>query len=511
MCWVLFNINKKIPGIYDIRDLYDLLAFKYLTVFPRSILSIDDETNVSSSECLDIYGMPTRKFDGIQSCLVQYLYDSTKEKDHVFKYSGPLLYGNLEWIPEDFLSSINTFVHYKVNKTLPKYCKYDVRDGTMYAFTCVCHGDDQEMCRKPLNKRMCAYNFINKSKDVYESAEILFREKCEYLFITRSSKSDNTSMNPKMQYEIILGDSSKYIKDCNVYRVSKWCSLIDVRTNFNEAYKACCNETDFCNAIKVNDLVNSEYYLDDFECMYASKMIAMAFKYCERYLDLLSNKTVVLNSFIYYELKKCKCYENNCDENGKPMEFEMRNFAFPDKLSCQSANYSTSEYEMFEKEISLLYDSWTGSLGATCFIEISLKNKIYHIEAKAITDKSTIPKVCLTFPFSPDSYFQSSPGRIRCCTAVLEQPQSKSNCTIEFMKNEFQKQLKTENAIQQLIGQKGTLKCGKNDCLISDGCYETKEITIVPEENEEITVGICKDFMVSLFIVSDFIKMCKQY
>uniref|UniRef100_A0AC34F7I6 Uncharacterized protein n=1 Tax=Panagrolaimus sp. ES5 TaxID=591445 RepID=A0AC34F7I6_9BILA len=417
---------KRIPGVNSTRDLYDLLAYKYLTIYRPSTLLLnnmtDDMSNGSSSGCLDVYGMPTRKFDGVQSCLVQYLFDSTKGKNYVFNYSGPLLYGNLEWIPDDFLNTTSTFVHYKINNaTLPGYCKNDTRNGAFYAYTCVCHGDGQEKCRKPVKKRICAYDIEDGTKNVSAmQSDKLFLDKCEYFFI-----------------------------ECDAYGANQWCSMIGIRQVFVEGYKACCDENDFCNAMNVISQKNTTQYLTDFECIYAGKMIAMLSKYCERYLDLMLNETVVLNSYVYHELK------NN------------------------------PEYEKFKEEVSRSDDYWLDSFGALCFIELSFVNKVYHINANAITDNKTIPPACSEFPFSPNSNIISSSGKISCCTAILQQPQSESNCTIEFMLNEFHQQMKKEDIVKQLTGQKGTLKCGKHDCLISDGCYETKEITNLPDDEEE--------------------------
>uniref|UniRef100_A0AC34FQE2 Uncharacterized protein n=1 Tax=Panagrolaimus sp. ES5 TaxID=591445 RepID=A0AC34FQE2_9BILA len=248
----------------------------------------------------------------------------------------------------------------------------------------------------------------------------MFRDKCEYLFL---------SLPAKANYTITVGnvESLSFVEECDAYGANQWCSMIGIREDFVEAYKACCDENDFCNAMNVISQKNTTQYLTDFECIYAGKVVAMLSKYCERYLDLMLNETVVLNYFVYHELKNVPADNENCS---------------------------------------------------------------YLIATINITDNKTIPPACSEFPFSPNSNMISSSGKISCCTAILQRPQSNSNCTIEFMINEFHHQMKKEDIVKQLTGQKGTLKCGKHDCLISDGCYETKEITNLPDEDEEITSSL---------------------
>uniref|UniRef100_A0AC34GII0 Uncharacterized protein n=1 Tax=Panagrolaimus sp. ES5 TaxID=591445 RepID=A0AC34GII0_9BILA len=140
----------------------------------------------------------------------------------------------------------------------------------------------------------------------------------------------------------------------------------------------------------------------------------MLSKYCERYLDLMLNETVVLNYFVYHELKnvpadnencsyliatinvmdskkcssmlynqthtlhyfyRCQCTEINCDEDEKPMALEINNYFLPDKFSCQYASKSSSSE--FEKVAA---SDMNGSL---CFIELSFVNKVYLINAYA--------------------------------------------------------------------------------------------------------------------------------
>uniref|UniRef100_A0A914QZJ6 Uncharacterized protein n=1 Tax=Panagrolaimus davidi TaxID=227884 RepID=A0A914QZJ6_9BILA len=46
------------------------------------------------------------------------------------------------------------------------------------------------------------------------------------------------------------------------------------------------------------------------------------------------------------------------------------------------------------------------------------------------------------------------------------------------MLQKFQKQLKLQNEQKRLIGQEGNLQCGNKMCFISDGCFETRELTV---------------------------------
>uniref|UniRef100_A0A914R4N7 Uncharacterized protein n=1 Tax=Panagrolaimus davidi TaxID=227884 RepID=A0A914R4N7_9BILA len=119
------NYYAQIPGINNTKDLYDLMAYKYSTIFHRNIMAANDFSNKSSDcdvynkpavTCLDIYGKPARMFNGIQSCAIQYLYNSSKGDDYVFKYSGPLIYGNFEYLPDNFFNTNATAIQYKINK-----------------------------------------------------------------------------------------------------------------------------------------------------------------------------------------------------------------------------------------------------------------------------------------------------------------------------------------------------------------------------------------------------------
>uniref|UniRef100_A0A914P8I3 Uncharacterized protein n=1 Tax=Panagrolaimus davidi TaxID=227884 RepID=A0A914P8I3_9BILA len=497
-------------------------------------MSSNNFSDVSSFTCLDIYGKPTRIFDGFKSCLIQYIYNSSKGDDYVFKYSGPLLYGNLEYLPDDFLNSNYTAVQYKINKADTniavdvqppthfddyeqdvrqdsQYCYFHKNGTTFYSYTCVCHGEKQNNCRIPKDKRICVYDMlINKAK-ASVMKDIWIKEQCEYYFISESEENVSISVG---NFQLISNFSSN--ATCSHYQAKKWCSKN--RENFYETYKACCNGTDFCNEMMVQRLKKEkgEMMRSPFTCKYAAKGIAILNGTCELYLDLMTKNMVVHNEYVFQEMNKitaskencsyvigtiqvednencstrlynttgtvhsfykCHCSMKDCDGENKDMAKEMNTAKFHDQFYCQTVNYNvtTSEYKPFESHV---LKSVKNESGVLCFIKISKINDIYSIQAKAIQDNSSIPTICNQALFSPQSRSYIGSQQLRCCTAISQHPQSSSNCTIKIMLQKFKKQLKLQNEQKRLIGQEGNLQCGKKMCFISDGCFETRELTV---------------------------------
>uniref|UniRef100_A0AC35FM93 Uncharacterized protein n=1 Tax=Panagrolaimus sp. PS1159 TaxID=55785 RepID=A0AC35FM93_9BILA len=494
---------KHIPGIKDSKDVYDLMAYKYSTIFHRNAMVLNDFSDNSTYTCSDIYGKPTRMFDGIQSCAIQYLYNSSKGDDYVFKYSGPLLYGNLEYLPDDFLNRSNTAVQYKRDRSESEYC-YFHKVETMYSFTCVCHHkEQQENCKIPENKRICAFDIPNSAENATaEMNDKWFKEQCEYYFISESKENVSISVPNS---ELLSNFSSN--ATCNHYEAQEWCSKN--RKNFYETFKACCNETDFCNEMMVHRLKKEkgDMMRSPFTCKYAAKGIAITLGFCELYLDLMTKDLVVLNKYVFPEMNnitalkencsyvigimqveddkncstriynttgtvhsfyKCHCSTKECDAENQDMAKEMNTAKFHDQFYCQTVNYNnvnTSEYKKFEIEVLKSVKNVNGVL---CFIDILKIDDTYSINAKAIQDNSSIPSVCNKAYFSPQSKSASGSKQLRCCTAISQHPQSSSNCTIQIMLQKFKKHLKLQNEERRLIGQEGNLQCGKKMCFISD-------------------------------------------
>uniref|UniRef100_A0A914QVT5 Astacin domain-containing protein n=1 Tax=Panagrolaimus davidi TaxID=227884 RepID=A0A914QVT5_9BILA len=269
-CSVFQEYYKQIPGINNTKDVYDLMAYKYSTIFHRNPMSANNFSDNSTFTCLDIYGTPTRMFDGIQSCSIQYLYNSSKGDDYVFKYSGPLIYGNFEYIPNNFFNTTDTAVQYEVNKTdantavavdIPpitdviyneqenesdsQYCYFHRNGKTFYSYTCVCHGEKQDNCKIPKDKRICAFD-ISKETELATAKmkDIWIEKQCEYYFISESEENVSISV-PNFDLLSIF----PAVAPCDNYQAEEWCSKN--RKNFYETYKACCNETDFCNKMWV--------------------------------------------------------------------------------------------------------------------------------------------------------------------------------------------------------------------------------------------------------------------
>uniref|UniRef100_A0A914QY70 Uncharacterized protein n=1 Tax=Panagrolaimus davidi TaxID=227884 RepID=A0A914QY70_9BILA len=523
---------KEIPGINNSKDVYDLMIYKYSTIFHRNIMSANNFSDNSTFTCLDIYGKPTRSFDGVKSCLIQYLYNSSKGDDYVFKYSGPLLYGNLEYLPDDFLNRNETAVQYKVEmpsagifslkpnklsslymKQDSQYCYFHRNEKTFYSYTCVCHGEKQDNCRIPKGKRICAFHISDERElATAKMKNFWIKEQCEYYFISESEENVSISI---LNSKLLSYFSSN--ATCDHYEAKEWCSKN--RENFYETFKACCNEKDFCNKMWVIKLkeIKGDMMRSPFTCKYAAKGIAILNGTCELYLDLMTKNLVVLNVYVFPEMNnvtalkencsyvigtmqvkddkncstrlydtpgtvhsfyKCHCSTKECDAENQDMAKEMYTAKFHDQFYCQTVNYNvtTSEYKPF---VSHVLESVKNENGVLCFIEISKINDIYSIHAKAIQDNSSIPSVCNQALFSPQSGSYTEPEKMKCCTAISQHPQSSSNCTIKIMLQKFKKELENQNEQKRLIGQEGNLQCGKKMCFISDGCFETRELTAV--------------------------------
>uniref|UniRef100_A0A914PDU5 Uncharacterized protein n=1 Tax=Panagrolaimus davidi TaxID=227884 RepID=A0A914PDU5_9BILA len=522
ICTPAEDCYKQIPGITNTKDLYDLMAYKYSKLFHRNIMSANNFSDNSTFTCLDIYGKPTRLFDGVKSCLIQYIYNSSKGDDYVFKYSGPLLYGNLGYLPDNFLNRSDTAVQYKVKsaKQDSQYCYFHRKGTTFYSYTCVCHELKQDNCQIPKDKRICAYdmsggNRIATNKSTEDMSDKWFKEQCEFYFISESEEKVSISIP---NFALLSNFSSN--RTCSHYQAQQWCSKN--RENFYETYKACCNETDFCNKMMVHRLKKEkgEMMRSPFTCKYAAKGIAILNGTCELYLDLMTKNLVVLNEYVFPEMNritaskencsyvigtiqvkddkncstrlydtpgtvhsffKCHCSTKECDAENQDMAKEMNTAKFHDQFYCQTVNYNvtTSEYKPFGTHVLGSVKNRTGVL---CFIEISKINDIYSINAKAIQDNSSIPTICKKPLFSPQSKNDSESETVRCCTAISQNPQSSSNCTVKILLQKFKKQLENRNEQKRLIGQEGNLQCGKKMCFISDGCFETRELTVGRKE-----------------------------
>uniref|UniRef100_A0A914PQX6 Uncharacterized protein n=1 Tax=Panagrolaimus davidi TaxID=227884 RepID=A0A914PQX6_9BILA len=521
----------QISGINNTKDVYDLMAYKYATMFHRNIISANNFSDKFKFTCLDIYGKPTRTFDGIESCAIQYLYNSSKGNDYVFKYSGPLLYGNLEYLPDDFLNTSDTAAQFEVNKPWAnfistyiknlrhpirkldsQYCYFHKNGTTFYSYTCVCHGEKQNNCQIPKDKRICAYDMLINNAKASVMKDIWIKEQCEYYFISESEENVSISIPNFELFTIFFSNTP-----CDHYQAKEWCSKN--RENFYETYKACCNETDFCNKMMVHRLKKEkdDMMRSPFKCKYAAKGIAILYGTCELYLDLMTKNLVVLNVYVFPEMNritaskencsyvigtlqveddkncstrlydtpgtvhsffKCHCSTKECDAENQDMAKEMYTAKFHDQFYCQTLKYSinNSEYKPFESHVLKSVKNGTGVL---CFIEISKINDTYIINAKAIQDNSSIPTICKKPLFSPQSLTETIQETMKCCTAISQHPQSSSNCTIKIMLQKFQKELENQNEQKRLIGQEGNLQCGKKMCFISDGCFETRELTAV--------------------------------
>uniref|UniRef100_A0A914Q984 Uncharacterized protein n=1 Tax=Panagrolaimus davidi TaxID=227884 RepID=A0A914Q984_9BILA len=525
LCLKNEKFYKQIRGIYNTKDLYDLMASKYSTIFHRNIMSANNFFDKSTFNCFDVYGKPTRIFDGFKSCLIQYLYNSSKGNDYVFKYSGPLLYGNLEYLPGNFLESNDTAVQYKVEmpstNILPflpnlfsslhkkqdyQYCYFQRNEKTFYSYTCVCHGLKRNNCRIPKDKRICAYDMYNGNRiKTIEATKDMndkwFSKQCEYYFISESK--DNVSISIP-NFALLLNFSSN--GTCDHYQAEEWCSKTGARKSYYETFKACCNQADFCNKMMVHRLKKEkgEMMNSKFTCNYAAKGIAILNGTCELYLDLMTKDLVVLNvitaskencSYVIgtmqveddkncstrlynstgtvHSFYKCHCSTKDCDDENQDMVKEMNAAKIHDQFYCQTLKYSinNSEYKPFESHVLKSVKNETGVL---CFIEISKINDTYSIQAKAIHDNSSIPTVCNQALFSPQSRSYTESETMKCCTAISQRPQSSSHCTIKIM---LQK-LENQNEQKRFIGQEGNLQCGKKMCFISDGCFETRELTV---------------------------------
>uniref|UniRef100_A0A914PJA8 Uncharacterized protein n=1 Tax=Panagrolaimus davidi TaxID=227884 RepID=A0A914PJA8_9BILA len=337
-------------------------------------------------------------------------------------------------------------------------------------------------------------------------------KQCEYYFISESKENVSISV-PNFDLLSIF----PAVAPCDHYQAEEWCSKN--RKNFYETYKACCNETDFCNKMWVIKLkeIRGEMMRSPFTCNYAAKGLAIINGTCELYLDLMTKNLVVLNVYVFPEMNsitaskencsyvigtinvvdnencstrlydtpgtlhsfyKCHCSLKNCDGENSTMALEMKNTFFHDQFNCQTLKYSinNSEYKPFESHVLKSFGKKQGTL---CFIEISKINDTYSINATAIKDDYSIPRTfCMKPLFSPQSRNYTEPANIKCCTAISQHPQSSSHCTIEIMLQKFKKHLKLQDEQKRLIGQEGNLQCGKKMCFISDGCFETRELTV---------------------------------
>uniref|UniRef100_A0A914Q9L6 Uncharacterized protein n=1 Tax=Panagrolaimus davidi TaxID=227884 RepID=A0A914Q9L6_9BILA len=189
-------------------------------------------------------------------------------------------------------------------KGRPVYC-YFHKIKTMYSFTCVCHHNykkQQENCKIPENKRICAFDMTNSTANATAvMKDIWIKEQCEFYFISESNENVSISIP---NFALISNSSSN--GTCDHYQAEEWCSKIGTRKSYYETFKACCNQTDFCNKMMVIELkeVKGDMMRSPFTCNYAAKGIAILNGTCELYMDLMTKNLVVLNEYVFQEFNK---------------------------------------------------------------------------------------------------------------------------------------------------------------------------------------------------------------
>uniref|UniRef100_A0A914NXV9 Uncharacterized protein n=1 Tax=Panagrolaimus davidi TaxID=227884 RepID=A0A914NXV9_9BILA len=284
-------------------------------MFHRNAMSANNFSDKSTFNCFDVYGKPTRPFVGVPSCLIQYLYNSSKGDDYVFKYSGPLIYGNLEYLPDNFLDTNDTAIHY----------------------TCVCHGEKQDNCKIPKGNRICAYDMYNGNRIKTEEAtedmnDKWFKEQCEFYFISESKENVSISIP---NFALLSNFSSN--GTCDHYQAEEWCSKIGARKSYYETFKACCNQTDFCIKMMVHRLKKEkgEMMNSTFTCKYAAKGIAILNGTCELYLDLMTKNLVVLNEYVFQEMNSLTASKENCS-------YVIGTLQVKDDKNCSTRLYNTT-------------------------------------------------------------------------------------------------------------------------------------------------------------------------